>query len=962
MDPINNQRISAVAGLHPVFSRRRYENWAEIEEEIRQIEETTEKGNAFEQFCYFFLLYNKDLYHITEVWSDKVPGREIPETIRKKYKLENTDYGVDGVSLLTTGGVEAWQAKFRSDQSSPTATELATFWSEAEYCEAKRTIANSSRLPVVADKKINHEQTLLDRLFELDQDFFDALFTAAKAPNEKLRLPKYTPRPHQEAMLKDVIKGLQQNDRGKLIAACGTGKTLVALWVSESKELGANKVLVFAPSISLVGQTVREWVQHKNRDFEYLCVCSDKTVTSDLEDDGEESDISADELDFTVTTTSDEVAEWLKSTSDKVQYVFSTYHSIPVIEEALKKAGKGFQFDLAIFDEAHRTVGREDQFFSRGLLNENVPAKKRLFMTATERLVNPAVKTYAKKSGVEIFSMDDVGKYGPTLHDFNFGKAIAAGVIADYEIALAVINGEDELDLIKSNAYVFLDDEQNEKVTLPAELLFKAGFLIKTLVAEDIGKVITFHASRRNAITFNRALSLIAQNKSFGELTPVFTYVLGDQNSAERSIRISNFRNAERGVLGNVHVLSEGVDIPIVDSVYFVDPKKSLVDIVQGIGRALRKAPNVKKIAKVIVPVIIPENIENLDEVAWDETLSTFHAVIQSMRDQDTSLHEEIDRFNEFAISNGKKGVLLGMDSKNKVKVITTGIKLPQGINLEDFLSKITVRVATANGNPTGAKMGFSHLGKGERKSEFKPTFAILGDYNPEAYRDSLVWPTLERMMDGRPKSRAELAANHNNVAHAERLGVIRKDNDNYVLTGLGQALTGGNISFEDVFRNQMMLFGQDNIFPYRIVVELLIRLGSLNHFEFLFGPYVMQGSNVKQEIQDAIDRIKHIRANYPNLELTNLSNREVLTKQLNELSPVEIAHNDIWGDRTTLKNKFRFLANHLALFDFLEPRKEGYKEPIRINSGSVEAALNALKKSDPANAKGPYGDWRWSL
>ncbi len=957
---------SPIAGLHPVFSRRLYNNWSDLEEEIRQIQETTEKGDVFEQFCFLFLLYHKDIYRISKVWSDKIPGHEIPNEIRDKYKLEKNDFGVDGMSLLTTGGVEAWQAKFRSDQSSPTATELATFWSEAEYCDSKRTLANSTRLPIVAGKKINHDHTLLDRLLELDLDFFQTIFNTATTSKsiQAIRPPRFTPRPHQEFMLRDIVDGLQAHDRGKLIAACGTGKTLVALWVSEAKVLNASKVLVFAPSISLVGQTVREWIQHRNRDFEYLCVCSDSSIVSDIEDYGEQSDISVDDLDFSVTTTPSEVAQWLKSTSSKSQYIFSTYHSIPVIEEAIKLLGD-FRFDLAVFDEAHRTVGREDQFFARGLRDENVPATKRLFMTATERLVNPAVKTYAKKSGVEVFSMDDESKYGPTFHDFNFGKAIEAGVIADYEIVLAVINGAVELELIKNNAYVFLDDAQKEKVTLSADLLFKAGFLVKALLTDEVKKAITFHASRKNAIIFDRALNLLSANKSFSENAPFFTYVLGDQNTAERMIRISNFKNADRGVLGNVHVLAEGVDIPIVDSVYFVDPKKSLIDIVQGIGRALRKSPGVEKVARVIVPIIIPDNIESLEDVAWDDTLSTFHSVIQSMRDQDNTLHEEIDRYNEFAISSQKKGIRINGEGKNKrVRVITNGIKLHQGISLDDFLDKITIRVATANANPTGSKMGFSHLGKGERKSNYKPVFGILGDYNPDTYRDSLVRPTLERFVDGsRSKNRVELTANHNNVSHAFRLGVIKREGkDNFILTEIGNSLLRGQISFEDVFRNQMMLFSQGEIFSYRILFEILLELKSLNHFEFLFGPYVMQGGeNIQAEVSAAVDRIKHIRANYPSLELTNLNNRELLTKQLNGISPVEIDHNDIWGDRTTLKNKFRFLANHIALFNVFEPRKEGYKEPMQIKTSAENEMSKILQISDPLTMRGSdYGDWFW--
>lgn len=958
----NNNPLFSIQGFHKIFSKKVYASWVELEDEIRQIKETKEKGDAFEQFCYFFLLYHKDLYHIEEVWSDKLPGREIPQKIKEKYKLEKSDYGVDGVSLLTSGDVEAWQAKFRSDQSAPTATELSTFWSESEYFDLKRTIANSSHLPTVASKKINHEQTLLDRLLELDELFFQTLFEVASHKIRQAELPKFTPRPHQRTMLNDVVEGLKVHERGKLIAACGTGKTLAALWVSESTELNTSKVLVFAPSISLVGQTVKEWVQHKNRDFDYLCVCSDKTITSDLGDDGEESDISINDLDFSVTTTPEEVARWIKSATSENQYIFSTYHSIPVIEDALKQLEGKFEFDLIIFDEAHRTVGREDQFFARGIKNENIPGKKRLFMTATERLVNPAVKTYAKNSGVEVFSMDDEEKYGPTLHNFNFGKAIKTGVIADYEVVLAVLDGDEERQLIEQNAYVYVDDQQQERVTLTAELLFKAAFLIKALVAEEVNKVIAFHSSRRNAVTFDRALDLIAESKTFGESTPVFTFVLGDQNNAERTVRISNFKNAERGVLGNVHVLSEGVDIPIVDSVYFVDPKKSLIDIVQGIGRALRKKPDTTKVAKVIVPVIIPKDINSLEDIDWDDTLATFHAVIQSMRDQDVDLKEEIDRFNEFVVSDGKRGRKITSTKNGKVRVITPGIKLPKGISLEDFLNKITLRVATANANPSGAKMGFSHLGKGERKSDYKPSFTILGDYNPDTFKNSLIMPTVKSFGPQDTKKRTEISINHNNVSHSIRLGVIEKiDNDNFKLTKLGKLLAKGEISFEDVFKNQMLLFSKNDFYPYRVLFTILRKLSSLNHFEFLFGPYVMQDSgDINKEIALAVERIEYLRENYPSLELTSLANRETLTKELNKISPVEISHNDIWGDRTTLKNKFRFIANHISLFDIFEPRKEGYKEPIKIKNSAKEDLDILLKKSNPENSIDPYGYWYW--
>lgn len=956
----------AISGLHPIFSSRVYQGWDDLESEIIKIESTKEKGDAFEQFCYLYFLYHKELYLVEEIWCDKIRGREIPKEIREKYKLEITDYGVDGVNRLSDGRIEAWQAKFRSDRSSATARELATFWTEAEYCDLKRTISNTTKLPDVADKKMNHEYTLLDRFIDLDAAFFQAVYDVANNTKATIKPEKYVPRPHQQAMLQDVISGLKENNRGKLIAACGVGKTLVALWVSESKELNASTVLVLAPSISLVGQTVREWVEHGNSDFEYLCVCSDQSIVSDIEEFEEESDISVDDLDFSVTTNSKDVVSWLKATAGKRQYIFSTYHSIPVIEEALKEM-KDFSFDLGIFDEAHRTVGRHDQFFARGLSDENIRISKRLFMTATERLVNPAVKTLAKNSGVEVFSMDDQAKYGPTLHDFNFGKAIQAGVIADYEIILAMVGSDEDLNAIKQNAIVFLDDEQTEKVTLSAELLFKAAFLTKALTAVEIQKVITFHSSQKNAKAFNKALDLIEAHRPYPFSKPYFTYVLGYQNNAERSVRISNFESAERGVLGNVQVLSEGVDIPLVDSIYFVDPKNSLIDIVQGIGRALRKKPSVQKTAKIIVPVIISEEIESLDQIEWDDALATFHSVIQAMRDQDEVLREEINQINEYAVTKGKSGHHISTDSSSgtRLRAMNQNLVLPKGIKLEDFLNRISLRVASANGNATGAKLAFSHLGKGERKSEYKPIFGILGDYNPEPYRDSCVLPTIEKFTDGNPtKKRKELAVNHNNVSHAERIGVIRPVNkDEFELTALGKKLMHNQVSFEDLFKNQMMLFSHNGIFSYRAILEMLQALKSLSHIEFLFGPYVIQNpDNISAEISAAVKRIETIRAEFPNLDMANISNRDPITLRLNEISPVQVPFEDIWSDRTTPKNKFRYLANSMTLFDVFDERKEGFKEPISIKAGAEEAVAKILENSDPLKAKNKsfYGEWWW--
>jgi len=949
-------------GLDPIYSTK-FESWEQLERSIAGLDNTKRIGDAFEQFGYFYLLYHKDFYDIDEVWCDKVKDRAIPPLLRTQYKLERKDYGVDGISRLRSGKLEAWQGKFRSDRSSPTYTELATFWSEAEYADSRRVIANCETLPAMSQKKAGHQQILVNSFMELDRDFFGALFEFANEETGGFQRMKYTPRPHQRAMIDNVVQGLTGNSRGKLIAAPGTGKTLAALWITEHDELLASKVLVLVPSIALVGQTLRQWTMHRNKEFSYLCVCSDQSVDTDIE---ENSDISTNELGFQVTTSIEDVESWMKATIQGRQYVFCTYHSSEVIEQAMKRAN--YKFDLIVFDEAHRTVGRADQLFALALQDERISSKKRLFMTATQRILNPRIKALAASAGVEVFSMCDERTYGPVLYEYSFGKAILDGVIADYEILLAEVSGQDVQNLIEVNRLLSIYTKQDGigAVELTADQLFKAGFLLKALDRSEVGKVITFHSLRNRAVRFSRVISILAREiTTIGNRSPYVSYVLGDQNSAERSERIASFESAQIGVLSNVQVLSEGVDIPMIDSVYFVDPKTSVIDIVQAIGRALRKpfGQGRPKTAKIIVPILVPEGAQTLDDVDWDNSLQTFHYVIQAMRAQDQRLEEEVNQINLYETTNGKSGYRVG--SAGRIRVVAPAIELRQVIDLNSFLDRITLRIATANANPEGTKLGFSHLGKGQRKSEYKPVFSILGDYNPEIYYKQLVEPTINLFSDvNREIPKNSLKINHNNLSHTQRLGLIEETDHKLMrLTPIGQDLKAGSITFENVFRNQMLLYSSENgLYSYRLLIQLLIELDRLSHIEFLYGPYIIQNTGGMFDAEGVVERVVYIRDHFPRIEITGYGNRDDIRRQLNGISPVDIPDKDVWGDRSTPKNKFRYAKNALVLFDFIEGNDRSYKTPIRIKTEMKEEARMILERSDPTHAPMPnfYGRWYW--
>ncbi|MDE6284232.1 MAG: DEAD/DEAH box helicase family protein, partial [Bacilli bacterium] len=417
--------------------KNKFDSWEELEEYIKSLKIAKDKGDAFEEFAYLYFLSNKDLYNIKEIY----PENEIPDVLKDKYKLENTDYGVDGLIITNNDESIGYQVKFRSDNSTATYSELSTFWAESEYCDKRCIFSNCLQLPFQSEKKKNQFQILLDTFLTLPHDFFEEIYCIANAKPIKVK-EKHKPKEHQSIIIKDVLKGFETNKRGKIICACGTGKTLTALWIKE--KMNAKKTLFVVPSLALIRQTLVEWKKQANVAFEHLVVCSDKTVN---ENDGTINLEHTSSSNIPVTTDSEEIKKFLNN--DNNQVVFSTYQSLDEVAAAL--IDMDFSFDLTIFDEAHRTAGTNDsKMFSLGLKDEFIKSDKRLFMTATERIVSPRVKKLALESDYTIFSMDDEEVYGPVFSRLDFGKAIEKGIISDYKVILAAVNSSQMLEQIGS--------------------------------------------------------------------------------------------------------------------------------------------------------------------------------------------------------------------------------------------------------------------------------------------------------------------------------------------------------------------------------------------------------------------------------------------------------------------------------------------------------------------------------
>lgn len=920
---------------------KKYNCWAELEREIEKIEDTTEKGDAFEQFCYYYFVFHKALYQIEEVYSPKIEGREIPKEIEEKLKLSHKDDGVDGVFITIDGKYTAYQAKFRSCRRSPASNELNNFWAEAEYADNRLVIANCASLPRDTGKRKCGSSVLVDKFDLLSNDFFDFLFNAVTSGCLENTREKLSPKDFQIPIIKAAVDGLNTVDKGKIIAACATGKTLISLWISE--KINAETVLFFAPNLSLIRQSIERWTENANINFQYLAVCSDVTVSSKIEDD---LLIEAIDLDVPVTTDADSIIKFLVNVSGK-RVIFSTYQSVECIIETIRRI-PGFTFDLAIYDEAHRTAGKSDNgLFNLALKDSNIPVKKRLFMTATERLVKPWIKDKLEQEEITVFSMDDESIYGPTFYKFTFGEAIKQKIISDYKIVVAGITNEDVKSLIQTNRYLNVHTTSGEQISgVSADTLFKAFLLGKAIKTTGMKKVVSFHSSVAAAKEFVKIYTdfdckFMSDQFGIDKRTSAFLHVNGGQATSERSQAFRIFQNSEFGLLSNVRCLTEGVDMPFIDGIMFADSKGSMIDIVQAVGRALRKPQNVSdKTAYIVIPIRFNE-----DGSYVEDDFAPLHFVIQALRDQDDTLAEWIDEIN-LGVVKGKSGHALRRKT-SKVKLL-----LPKNIDADKFADELTVKIATVNAKATGEVGLGSTLGKNQRGSEYKRIFKSIGDYNREKFKESLVDPTIDRYSDQNSVlKRTEIIVNNNNVSHCARLGVITKIGaNNFELTDLGKKYKRGEISFDELFMNQILVYtldeGNQKLFPYRVMLAVLSQVKTMNYIEFLYSVYSAQANNEGEEIDRAVGMINYIRDKYPNVMMTSTGNQDAVRADLNEKHGMGFSERDVWTDRTTAGNQYRFMINHMLLFkNYLDIDLKS--KTIRVKEHKEEEINQLLEKTE---------------
>ncbi len=621
-----------------------------LERRIEQLQSEQERGDAFEVFAEAYLATQK-VQQAEEVW----PADTAPVTVTKELRLPTTDKGVDGVLRRLDGGLAAYQVKWRSGRPSIPWRELGTFFGLADRAALRILFTNSDGFADVVGERRDFACIRGADLDRLTADEFAAMAEWHRSGVYKAA-PK-NPRPHQAKALADLELGLKDHDRATAVMACGSGKTLVALWLAERRE--AKRILVLVPSLALIRQTLHEWLKETCWETpRFLACCSDPSVTSGVDD---ALVVHAGDLDFPVTTDASDVRAFLRDDANDVRVVFSTYQSAHIVGEAIKRLPK---FDLGIFDEAHKTAGREALKFAFALTDKNIPIAKRVFMTATPRHYDARQRD---KDGEKtlVYSMDDPETYGPVVHTLTFAQAARQGIICDAKIIISVVTSEmlDEDRLRRGD--VVIDGDAVRAKTVANQIALQ-----KACEAHDLKKVFSFHRDVKSAADFTgeTASSVRTHMPTFETL-----HVSGAMPTARREKHVQAFREAERAVLSNARCLTEGVDVPAVDLVAFLSPRKSKVDIVQAAGRAMRKSGD-KTTGYVLLPLFLEmakgETVEQaLERTGFDEASD----VIQAMIEQDDVLADIIRQMRE---ERGRRGGFDDTRLRERIEVIGPQISL----------------------------------------------------------------------------------------------------------------------------------------------------------------------------------------------------------------------------------------------------------------------------------------------
>ena len=630
------------------------------------------KGELFEKVMRQYFLADpiyKDSFSDVYLWNEWAALKG----------LEGTDTGIDLVAQERTGGYCAIQCKCYGPNTRIQKPHIDSFitasaieWSTAEGARERFT----SR--IIVDTGKDWGQNALNTINRVVprchvKSFADLASRPIDWPDLALEVPEqlhyrhepFNLRLHQREALNDVVEGFRESDRGKMIMACGTGKTFTALKIAEEVAGIGGRVLYLVPSLGLFSQAMREWAEQRDISHRYIGICSDTHAGQKTED------AAIYELEIPPTTDPVAISEVLQKTeSDAMTVVFCTYHSLPLVEMAQDQGAP--EFDLVFCDEAHRTTGVDspgDKTSPFVLIHdgERIRSKKRLYMTATPRLYTAGAKAKASHHNLDVFSMDEPA-YGDEFHRLPFSIAVERNLLSDYKVAIFTIYEPDAeaalQEYVAAGGTEINITDVTKFVGCWRALQNPEGKADGDEPIKPLTRAIAFNNTIANSKRLDdhwnevieSALQQMPEDQRPVDFRCETAHVDGTHNAFERKTKIDWLKGGNAGecrILSNARCLSEGIDVPALDAVLFMTPRNSHVDIVQAVGRVMRKAPH-KTNGYIILPVAIPPGTDPADALDNNERFASVWSVLNALRSHDDRLDAEINKIDLNNAHNGR--------------------------------------------------------------------------------------------------------------------------------------------------------------------------------------------------------------------------------------------------------------------------------------------------------------------
>lgn len=636
-----------------------------------------DKGERFERLIKAYLLTDpkySNLFKKVWLWN------EFPS----KADLGSTDTGIDLVALTNNGDYWAIQCKCYAEDTTIDKKSVDTFLATSSRTfkdvETIKTVHFAQRLWVSTSSKWtnNAEESLKNQSPQVSRinvhDLANAPVEWEKLENnitgEQARTKKYPLKKHQKDALEKTHEYFQENERGKLIMACGTGKTFTSLRIAENETNGKGLVLFLVPSIALLGQTLNEWSAQSLEKINPICICSDPEITKKKTKVEDIDTSSVIDLALPASTNVPNIIHQFKSlklySNDGMTVVFSTYQSIEVISKAQKELAKIYpeysEFDLIICDEAHRTTGaklatEDESAFTKVHDNDFIKAKKRLYMTATPRLYDQETKSKAAQAEALLWSMDDEKIYGEEIYRIGFGEAVEKKLLTDYKVLILTLSENDVppviQNMISNGEHEIKIDDMPKLIgcinALSKQVLGDEG-LIKSTDPNPMKRAVAFCSTIANSQTITQTfngisgeyIEVLPQENKDVTVSVASKHIDGSMSATQREELLTWLKdepkNDECRVLTNVRCLSEGVDVPSLDAVMFLSARNSQVDVVQSVGRVMRLSEG-KQYGYIIIPVVVPSTVSAEEALNDNERFKVVWTVLNALRAHD-------DRFN----------------------------------------------------------------------------------------------------------------------------------------------------------------------------------------------------------------------------------------------------------------------------------------------------------------------------